>query len=371
MNDGGIDIMSHLFDTVELAGLELKNRIVMAPMTRSFSPGGVPHKGVVDYYRKRAEVGLIITEGTVINHPGANGYKDVPRFYGEGLEGWRQVVEAVHGAGGKIFPQLWHVGNVRKLGQEPDPQVPAYGPMGLEKEGKQLIRAMTKDDITQVVEAYGEAAAAAKDIGFDGVEIHGAHGYLIDQFLFEGINKRADEYGGSLEKRCRLAREVVAEVRQRVGPDYPICFRFSQWKMKDYDAKIAKTPQELEAILKILNEAGVDIFHCSTRRFWLPEFEGSDLNLAGWTKKLSGKPTITVGSVGLDQDFMTTFRPDAGDSSMMENLNLLEGPLSRGEYDLVAVGRPLIANPDWVSKVQNGEFSQIKVYAKEQLATLD
>jgi 2,4-dienoyl-CoA reductase-like NADH-dependent reductase (Old Yellow Enzyme family) len=138
----------------------------------------------------------------------------------------------------------------------------------------------------------------------DGVEIHGAHGYLIDQFFWEGSNRRDDEYGGDLAGRSRFAIELIQAVRAAVGPDFPIIFRFSQWKQQDYTARLVQTPQALAAFLQPLSEAGVDIFHCSTRRFWEPEFDGSELNLAGWTRQLTGKPTITVGSVGLDGEFL-------------------------------------------------------------------
>lgn len=361
--------MEKLLSPVSIGNLTLKNRVVMAPMTRNFSKGGVPTEDVARYYAARSSVGLIITEGTVVNHPGANGYNDVPFFYGdEALGGWQKVVDQVHSQGGKIFPQLWHVGTVRRLGMEPDPTVPAFGPMGLEKGGKLLIKGMTKSDVDDVISAYVEGAVAAQKLGFDGVEIHGAHGYLIDQFLFAGSNRRSDEYGGSIEKRCRLAQEIIKGVRGAVGPDFPISFRYSQWKMTDYQAKLAQSPQELETILDLLVDAGVDIFHCSTRRFWEPEFEGESLNLAGWTKRITGKPCITVGSVGLDQDFLTTFDPKFEGASQATSLERLTESLDRDEFDLVAVGRGLIANPDWVDRVKNQQ--ELVPYRKECLAEL-
>ncbi|MBT9532161.1 MAG: NADH:flavin oxidoreductase, partial [Pseudomonas sp.] len=295
-----------LFEPFRLGNLELPTRVVMAPMTRSFSPGGVPNSKVIEYYRRRAAagVGLIITEGTTVNHPAANGYPNVPRFYGEdALAGWKKVVDAVHAEGGRIVPQLWHVGNVRKLGTEPDGDVPGYGPMEKLKDGKEVVHGMTQADIDNVIAAFAQAARDAQSIGMDGVEIHGAHGYLVDQFFWEGSNQRTDGYGGSLANRSRFAIELIKAVRAAVGPDFPIILRFSQWKQQDYSARLVLTPEALGEFLQPLSDAGVDIFHCSTRRFWEPEFDGSDLNLAGWTRKLTGKPTITVGSVGLDGEF--------------------------------------------------------------------
>ncbi|MEW6311495.1 MAG: NADH:flavin oxidoreductase [Pseudomonadota bacterium] len=361
-----------LFQPFELGSLRLPTRVVMAPMTRSFSPNGVPTDAVVDYYRRRAAagVGLIITEGTTVGHAAANGYPQVPRFYGEdALAGWKRVVDAVHAAGGRIVPQLWHVGNVRRLGTEPDASVPGCGPMEKCKDGNVVVHGMTQQDIRDVIGAFAQAARDAKAIGMDGVEIHGAHGYLIDQFFWEGSNQRTDEYGGSLANRSRFAVELVQAVREAVGPDFPIIFRFSQWKQQDYTARLVQSPEALGEFLAPLVEAGVDIFHCSTRRFWEPEFEGSDLNLAGWTRQLTGKPTITVGSVGLDGEFLQFMvktdkvAQPAGIEGLLERLN-------KAEFDLVAVGRALICDPEWAVKVREGRMEEILPFSREALKTL-
>ena len=232
-----------LFQPFHMGSLELPTRIVMAPMTRSFSPGGVPNAKVIEYYRRRASagVGLIITEGTTVGHQASNGYPNVPQFFGEAaLDGWRKVVEAVHEEGGKIVPQLWHVGAVRRLGTEPDGTVPAYGPTEKLKDGNVVVHGMSKQDIDEVIAAFAQAAKDAKAIGMDGVEIHGAHGYLVDQFFWEGTNQRTDEYGGDLTHRSRFAIELIQAVRAAVGPDYPIIFRYSQWKQQDYSARLCK-----------------------------------------------------------------------------------------------------------------------------------
>lgn len=361
-----------LFQPFHLGALQLPSRLVMAPMTRSFSPGGVPTADVVEYYRRRAEsgVGLIITEGTTVNHPAANGYAAVPRFYGEdALAGWKQVVDAVHAAGGKIAPQLWHVGSVRRIGTEPDASVPGYGPSEKIKDGKVVVHGMTKQDIQDVIAAFAQAAKDAKSIGMDAVEIHGAHGYLVDQFFWDVSNQRPDEYGGSLAERSRFAIELVQAVRAAVGPDYPIIFRYSQWKQQDYTARLVQTPEALGAFLKPLSEAGVDIFHCSTRRFWEPEFEGSDLNLAGWTRELTGKPTITVGSVGLDGEFLQ-YMVNTDKVAQPANLEGLLERLNKQEFDLVAVGRALLVDPDWAAKVREGREEDILPFSREALKSL-
>ncbi|RRJ62086.1 NADH:flavin oxidoreductase [Paenibacillus oralis] len=360
-----------LFKPFEGGHLKLDNRIVMAPMTRSFSPDGIPGPNVAGYYRRRAEngVGLIITEGTLINHPAAGADHDVPHFYGEAaLEGWARVVREVHEAGGKIAPQIWHTGTARQREKFPDSDADPIGPSGLSLTGEPVSEPLTVSEIKGLVQAYAQAAADAKRIGFDAVELHGAHGYLIDQFFWEVTNKRTDEYGGDLVGRTRFAVEVIEAVRAAVGPDFPIIFRFSQWKAVDYNAKLAATPEELERFLAPLSAAGVDIFHASTRRFWEPEFEGSDLNLAGWTRKLTGKPAITVGSVGLNSEFTSLF--ESGKGSETASIDNLIERLEREEFDLVAVGRALLTDPAWAAKIRDGRTDELQPFTRESLATL-
>ncbi|EFE68730.1 12-oxophytodienoate reductase [Streptomyces sp. NWU49] len=352
-------------------GLTVPNRIAMAPMTRQFSPGGVPGEDVVSYYSRRAAagVGLIVTEGTYVGHPSAGQSDRVPRFHGEEqLAGWAKVAEAVHAAGGTIMPQLWHIGTVRRPGEPPFPDAPVLGPSGLRTDGTEGGRAMTRRDIDEVIGAFAEAAAAAERIGFDGVELHGAHGYLIDQFLWAGTNRRTDAYGGDPVARTKFAAEVVAAVREAVSPGFPVVFRYSQWKQDAYGARLAETPQELEAVLAPLAAAGVDAFHASTRRYWLPEFEGADLNLAGWTRKLTGRPALTVGSVGLDDgDFTRTFR---GEGAGVSGLDNLLDRMERDEFDIVAVGRALLQDPHWAAKVLEGRFDELRSYDASALTFL-
>ncbi|MFC4779214.1 NADH:flavin oxidoreductase [Paenibacillus sp. GCM10023252] len=361
-----------LFAPFHSANLSLDNRIVMAPMTRGFSPGGVPGQDVADYYRRRAEngVGLIVTEGTLINHPAAGGSKSWPNFYGEeALQGWANVVSSVHQAGGRIVPQLWHIGVTRPPGTGAHPEAVTVSPSGYNLAGEHVGEPLSEGEIADLIAAYAQAAADAKRIGFDGLELHGAHGYLIDQFFWGVTNRRTDRFGGDLLGRTTFAAEIIKACRAAVGPDFPIILRYSQWKSDAYDAKLADTPAELERFLKPLTEAGVDIFHCSTRRFWEPEFEGdTELNLAGWTKKLTGKPTITVGSVGLDAEFTKLFKEGKGaETASLEGL--LER-LSRGEFDLVAVGRALLNDPTWVDKIREGRDDEVLPFTPEATKTL-
>jgi 2,4-dienoyl-CoA reductase-like NADH-dependent reductase (Old Yellow Enzyme family) len=360
-----------LFRPFQLKSLELKNRIVMAPMTRSFSPGGVPAANVADYYSRRAEgeVGLIISEGTVINRPAASNDPNIPHFYGgKPLRGWKAVIDQVHSRGGVMAPQLWHMGVVAPRDSGWLPPAPFEGPSGYAAPGKIGGAAMTAHDIAETIRAFAQAAAEAKALGFDAVEIHGAHGYLIDQFFWHPTNQRTDGYGGqTLAERTRFAAELIRAVRQAVGPDFPICLRISQWKLQDYAAKLATTAQEMETWLVPLAEAGVDIFHCSQRRFWEPEFAGSDLNFAGWAKKLTGQPTITVGSIGLSGDFLAAFQ---GEISTPGPLDELLRRFDRGDFDLVAAGRALLADAEWARKIHEGRSSELIGFSKGALATL-
>lgn len=359
-----------LFTPFQSPKLSIKNRLVMAPMTRNHSPAGVPGQNVVDYYRRRAEggVGLIITEGTTINHPVASNDVNIPSFHGEAsLAGWLKVVKAVHAAGGKIVPQLWHQGAQRAAGTGPNPELQAIGPSGYSTPGDQNAKEMSQQDIDDVIAAFVQGARDAKALNFDGIELHGAHGYLIDQFFWDELNKREDKYNGSIAARTRFAVEIIEAIRHEVGADFPIIFRFSQFKIGSYDAKLANNPQEFTEFLTPLVDAGVDIFHASARRYWEPAFADSNLTLAGWTKKITGKPSIAVGSVGLDIDFMSSF---GGAQSNTTGLDELITRLDAEEFDLIAVGRALISDPAWGNKIQQGQEKSIANFSPANLQTL-
>jgi 2,4-dienoyl-CoA reductase-like NADH-dependent reductase (Old Yellow Enzyme family) len=360
-----------LFTAFRLNSLTLPNRIVMAPMTRAQSPGGIPGPNVAAYYRRRAEygVGLIITEGTGIDHPAALGMPSVPFFHGaEPLAGWAEVLAGVHAAGGRIMPQLWHVGTARQPGSQPNPEAPPVGPSGLTGAGVRVVDPLSEREIAEIIDAYARGAADAARLGFDGIELHAAHGYLIDQFFWEVTNRRTDRYGGDVAGRTRFAVDIVQACRRVTGPDFPILLRFSQWKIPQYSARLARTREELAIFLEPLVDAGVDAFHCSTRRFWEPEFEGSDMNLAGWTKKLTGKPVITVGSVGLDNDFISGFAEKKSAANV--GVDRLIQMFERGEIDLVAVGRALLVDPAWAAKMHEGRLDELLPFTPEALTTL-
>ena len=344
----------------------------MAPMTRSFSPGGVPTPGVAAYYERRAigGVGLILTEGTWVGRPSAGNDSRVPRFHGDdALQGWKAVADRVHAAGGRIAPQLWHVGgNTIGAPAAHESAAPYESPSGRLNADDAGATVMSEADVADTVAAYAAAAAAAKAIGFDAVELHGAHGYLIDQFFWSPTNQRGDRFGGAtIAERARFCVAVIQAVREAVGVGFPISLRISQWKLQDLEGRVVSSPAEMEAWLGPLADAGVDIFHGSQRRFWEPAIDGSPLNLAGWARKVTGRPSIAVGSVGLSGEFVAGHR---GERSEPASLDALLARLGAREFDLVAVGRALLNDPDWLVKVRDGRHAELRPYSREDLATL-
>ncbi|MCA6953793.1 NADH:flavin oxidoreductase [Pectobacterium polaris] len=362
-----------LFSPFTLKGLTLPNRIVMAPMTRGMAENGIPGTAQAEYYRRRAEggVGLILTEGTVVDRPASRNMPGIPLFHGEtALAGWDAVAKAVHAAGGRIGPQIWHTGSTHGRGWEPD--APVESPSGLVGPDEPRGVVMTEEDIADTVAAFARAAADAKRLGFDTLELHGAHGYLIDQFFWPGTNKREDAFGGAtIRERSRFAAAIIRAVRAAVGEDFPLILRVSQWKQQDYSARLASSPQEMTDWLAPLVEAGVDILHCSQRRFWEPEFPEVDgaegLNFAGWAKKLTGAATISVGSVGLTSDFFAAFGGEGSGTAALDNLY---ARMEREEFDLIAVGRVLLSDAQWVQKVRSGQTDKLRGFDAADLAVL-
>jgi len=370
--------LSGLFTPFRLGNLTLKNRIVMPAMGLAVCENGAPNEEHADYYARRAEGGasLVMTEGVYIDHPSSGDNPLLGRFHGaRALEGWRHVAVRVHQEGGFVMPELWHVGLIPLVADVMAGEEPRYraelgqvSPSGYIAPGKKVAEGMIQADIDTVIDAYGRGADRAVELGYDGVEIHGGHGYLIDQFLWAETNKRTDGYGGSARKRGRFAAEIVEEIRRRIGPDMPIVMRISQWKTVDYKARIASGPAELEQLLGPMTEAGVDLFDCSQRRFWEPEFAGSDLNWAGWVKKVTGKPTMTIGSIGLDCDMQASLGEGREAGRDLASLGELARRFDRGDFDLVGVGRAIIAEPDWAHIVRNGQFERLKPFSPSVIA---
>jgi 2,4-dienoyl-CoA reductase-like NADH-dependent reductase (Old Yellow Enzyme family) len=369
-----------MFSPFTIRSLTVPNRFAMAPMTRAASPHGVPGTDVAEYYRRRAAggVGLIITESVRLPDPAANHPFAIPTMAGdEVLSGWKSVVDAVHAEGGTIAAQLAHAGSAR----DDSDGVETVSPSGIDLAGRPKGRALATDELVELAAAFADAAKAAREVGMDAVELHGSHGYLLDQFLWERTNRRTDESGGDLQSRTRFPADVVAAVRAAVGSDYPIGYRFSQWKIAEYDAALATDPTQLRELLTPLVEAGVDMLHTSTRRHYTPGFPDADptLSLAGWTKKVTGVPVIAVGSVGLQTQFVvpqfeegtTQFRTKQDDVIAPDSVDRVVEQFDAGEFDVVAVGRALLSDPAWVNRVRTGSLDGFKGYdANTALASL-
>lgn len=379
-----------LFQPLTIRTLEIANRFVMSPMTRSFSPNGVPGEDVAAYYTRRARggAGLIITEGVGIDHPAAIGDAglkegDIPLMYGDAaLAGWRKVIADVHAAGGKIIPQLWHQGAMRRTGG-PHPEVESVRPSGIwgpddsitsvDQEYRDWAKAPTKpatdEDIQDIIDGFARSARHAREAGFDGIAIHGAHGYLLDTFLWAFTNRRGSPWGGaSVRDRTAMPVAVVKAVRAEVG-DLPIFYRFSQSKLQDFKASLASSPDELSEILGPLADAGVDVFDASTRYFDRPEFrDAGPLNLAGWAKKLTGRLSMTVGGIGLGGAHYRADGSRGGVIAAANNLPQLLARFERGEFDLAAVGRAMLADPNWVEKGREG--GSFQDYDEDMRSTL-
>jgi 2,4-dienoyl-CoA reductase-like NADH-dependent reductase (Old Yellow Enzyme family) len=355
-----------LFEPLQIKNLHLKNRIVMSPMSRYQNAGGIPNDDFAEYHRERAAggLGLTITGATAVDRPAANNHPRLANINDTARPGWEKVVNAVHGEDCPIVLQMWHAGALHNVDPAWQPG-PLESPSGLVAPGKQVGTPMTEEQIADCIDAFVRAAEMAKEIGFDTVEIHAAHGFLLDEFFWEGTNLRQDRWGGrTLAERSRFVREIISAVRAVIDESSPLLLRISQWKEQDYAVKLAKTPAEMEAWLTPMIDAGVDLLSCSQRRFWEPEFPGSPLNFAGWAKKLTGIPVITAGSVGLSNDVMSFFH---GETARRTSLDELVRRLEAEEFDLVAVGRAVLADPLWIARIRDGRELEMPDLKPEQI----
>ncbi len=339
--------MTSLFDPLPLGKLHLPNRIVMAPLTRNRAPGAVPTALMAEYYGQRASAGLLITEATAISAQG-QGYADVPGLYStEQLDGWRQVTDAVHARKGRIFCQLWHVGRVSHVDLQPDGQQPV-APSAITARTKTYLikdgvgsfmptsepRALLSEELPGIVHDYRHAARhAVSTAGFDGVEVHGANGYLLDQFLKTGANRRSDDYGGSIENRARLMLEVIRAVVGEVGGARTGLRISPVTPANDIDDA---DPQALfEYLMKQLAPLGLAYLHI---------IEGA----TGGPRDIADRP--------FDYEAMReTYRAAGGKGAWMVNNGydkaLAQQALDHGA-DLVAFGKLFIANPDLVHRLR-------------------
>jgi 2,4-dienoyl-CoA reductase-like NADH-dependent reductase (Old Yellow Enzyme family) len=300
-----------LLQPLEIGRLRLRNRFVLPGMQRAWTVDGAPTERMREYYHQRALGGtaLVITEACAVDHPSATSNSLFGWLTARTAGAWASCVDAVHSAGGAMFLQLWHQGAVDTGGADEGSGFVALSPSGLAHPDK----------------PFGRAAFPA---------------------------------------------EVIAAVREATGPDFTISVRISQWKELDYEAKIATSPGELGQLVSILRSAGADLFHVSTRRFWTPEWDGSDRGLAGWVKSFTGAPVIAVGSVGLDVDVMATLEGEEARPTGNSRIEDLIRRFRRGDFDLVSVGRSQIGDPDWVAKVRDDRIGDIRPFRRADIAFL-
>ncbi|MFZ3117604.1 MAG: alkene reductase [Variovorax sp.] len=347
--------MPTLFDPVQAGDLHLANRIVMAPLTRNRSPNAIPLPITATYYEQRASAGLLITEATAISHQG-QGYADVPGLYGtEQLDGWKRVTAAVHAKGGKIVVQLWHVGRISHTDLQPDNGKPV-APSAITAKSKTVLikngvasfvetsepRALRADELPGIVHTYAAAARnAVETAGFDGVEVHGANGYLLDQFLKRGSNQRTDDYGGSIENRARLLLEVTRAIADAIGGGKTGIRLSPVTPANDaYD----EDPQPLfEYVVKQLATMNLAYIHV---------IEGA----TGGPREIADRP--------FDYEALkAAYRQAGGKGAWMVNNGydkpLAETAVKEGD-DLVAFGKPFISNPDLVRRLrENAPLNEV------------
>ncbi|HXC58078.1 MAG TPA: hypothetical protein VN645_02110 [Steroidobacteraceae bacterium] len=370
----GVVALEPLFTPLSLRGVTLRNRFVMPAMQRGFMNDGAPAPRMVEYLRRCAAggAGLIICESTSPDHPSGYWAPVIGRLDAGTLPAWQQVIDAVHAEGARIFIQLWHPGVMRRVAENhPLAQTPSLSPSGLIQAGRPNGRAMTDTDLAELQTAYVRAALDAQRLGADGVEVHAAHGYLMDQFLWAETNQRSDAYGGTtLSQRARYPAEVVAAIRGAVGDEFPLSLRFSQFKEVDYGATVAGSPEELRDFLLLMRAAGIDMFNVSSRRFAKAEWPRSaqpQWSIADWTRSFAAVPVMTTGSVGLNVEmFANLFDDRDPDETPVErDLTELATRVRDGRVDLVGVGRMHIANHDFVNKVRAGRFDEIALFRKQ------
>lgn len=338
--------MTDVLEPNVFTSLKLANRFVLAPMTRiSAGPDGVPSDLMAQQYERYAKggFGLLITEGTYTDNQASQGYGNQPGLINfEQANGWRAVVERVHAAGSRVFVQLMHAGaqfqanRFTNQPQGPSAVVPKGAPLGFYGDQTEWTtpKVMTEADIDHAIEGFRHSARLAREAGFDGIELHGANGYLLNQFLSTHFNHRDDQYGGSLANRLRLVEKVVRAVREEVGPDYPVGIRLSQGTVTDPDYQLPEGQAGFEQIVVAVRDAGADFVHTTDSAVNRPALIGSDDSLAEVVGRVPGIALIVNGGIT--------------EQSYQEIANQYQGAL-------LAVGKKALANPDFVQRLKDGK----------------
>jgi 2,4-dienoyl-CoA reductase-like NADH-dependent reductase (Old Yellow Enzyme family) len=360
-----------LLEPVTIGPLSLRNHFALPAMQIGLTEHCGPSQRLIDYLTARANGGtaLIFSESCAPDHPSAYWQEVFCVLNQDTKPRWAKAIEAVKRAGAAFVMQLWHPGGQRRpIAGFAHADHPTLSPSGLIQKDREGGRALSRDEMDDLAAAHVRAAEDAQAVGADGIELHAAHGYLLDQFLWAQTNRRTDGYGGaSIEDRARYPLEIAAAIRRACGPDFLLSLRFSQFKEVDYGARVFETPEALQRFGQLARAAGLDLLNVSSRRFARPEWPERDpsLGIAGWTRKLSGLPVMTTGSIGLSKDiFSDLFDGEDPGLQIRADLAELMQRFDAGEFDLVGVGRMQIANPDFVAKVSEGRFDQLRLYNK-------
>lgn len=354
--------MSDVMQPISFHSIKLPNRFALAPMTRtSADADGRPNTLMADHYEgyARGGFGLLLTEGTYTDDKASQGYAHQSGLVSEShVEGWKTIVDRVHAAGSRIFVQLMHAGaqfqanhyTDQPLG--PSAVAPKGEPLGFYGDQKvwQVPSAMTGADIQAAIDGFAHSAANAKKAGFDGIEIHGANGYLLNQFLSTYFNERDDNYGGPLENRLRLTVEVVRAIRKAVGADYPVGIRLSQGTVTDPDYQLPEGAAGFRRIVEAVRDAGADFVHTTDGDVNRHHFTDGDESLASVAADVEGIHLIVNG--GIDE----TNHPDVA---------------SQFPDALLAIGKKALANPDFVQRLKDGkEIAQLEFAMLQPKATI-
>ena len=344
-----------VFSPFKLGGRVLKNRLGLAAMTRMSSPGdAVPRKDVLEFLVRRAQGGaaIVFTEGIVTDYESAQGYPRQSRLLTQRqIDAWKPVVRAMQEAGAVAVAQLFHCGHV--AWPEVNPAGRIIAPSAVSPRQKNALTGkpypvpdeMSRFDIGHVVTGFVETARGAMAAGFDGVEIHGAHGYLITQFLSAHTNKRTDEYGGSLENRFRFAREIIRAVRAVVPPDRLITFRVSNWGIADMDVSLFASREEWQGLIRLVSAEPVDAVSVSTYRYSDRAF-GTGKTMAGLAREATTLPLLVCGQIY--------------DRASVED--------ALRDADIALSAKSMLLNPDWVEDVRQGRQLPLRKSAEANVA---
>ncbi|TYC57812.1 NADH:flavin oxidoreductase [Marinobacter sp. BW6] len=354
--------MSDLMQPIKFKSIEVPNRFALAPMTRtSAESDGTPNALMADHYEGYAKggFGLVITEGTYTDDKASQGYANQPGIINKvQVDGWKAIVDRVHAAGSKIIVQLMHAGaqfqanRFTEQPQGPSEVTPKGAPLGFygNQTEWQTPNAMTEADIQAAVDGFAKSAANAKAAGFDGIEIHGANGYLLNQFLSTYFNCREDEYGGPLENRLRLVVEVVRAVREAVGENFTVGIRLSQGTVTDPDYQLPEGESGFRKIVEAVRDAGADFVHTTDGDVNRKHFIKGDQSLASVASSVTGIELILNGNID--------------ETNCQDVANQFPGTL-------LAVGKKALANPDFVQRLKDGkEIADIDFAMLQPKATI-